>query len=111
MSLQPIQQPGNRKPVNKSLPRVHLTHSVIVKAPGLLPMLYLPSELAGELGMPVRTLYDWLNAGAPHTRDAQGNLWIEGRGLPAGSQRTESHARTAKSCKTTRRTACAASRP
>jgi ribosomal protein S27AE len=67
--------------VTESPPRVHLTHSVIVKAPGLLPMLYLPSELASELGMPVRTLYDWLNAGAPHTRDAQGNLWIEGRGF------------------------------
>lgn len=64
--------------VNPSRLRVRLTHSVIVKAPGLLPMRYLPSELAGELGMPVRTLYDWLKAGAPHTRDAQGNLWIEG---------------------------------
>ena len=31
---------------------------MIVKAPGLLPMLYLPAELAGELGMPARTLYD-----------------------------------------------------
>jgi hypothetical protein len=31
---------------------------VIVKAPGLLPMLYLTAELAGELGMPARTLYD-----------------------------------------------------
>jgi hypothetical protein len=75
----PIQQPGNRKPVNASQPRFRLTHSVIVKAPGLLPMLYLPAELAGELGMPVRTLYDWLKAGAPHTQDTQGNLWIDGR--------------------------------
>ena len=59
--------------------RIRLTHSVIVKAPGLLPMLYLPAELAGELGMPARTLYDWLKTGAPHTQDAQGNLWIDGR--------------------------------
>ncbi len=60
-------------------PRIHLTHSVIVKAPGLLPMLYVPAELASELGMPARTLYDWLKAGAPHIRDEQGNLWIDGR--------------------------------
>ena len=79
MSLQPIQQPRNGKPVNASHPRIRLTHSVIVKAPGLLPMLYMPAELAGELGMPARTLYDWLQAGVPHTRDVQGNLWIDGR--------------------------------
>jgi len=65
--------------VNASPPRIRLTHSVIVKAPGLLPMLYLPAELAGELGMPARTLYDWLQAGAPHTQDTKGNLWIDGR--------------------------------
>jgi hypothetical protein len=79
MSPQPIQQLRNRKPVKASPPRIRLTHSVIVKAPGLLPMLYLPSELAQELGMPVRTLYDWLQAGAPHSKDALGNLWIPGR--------------------------------
>jgi ribosomal protein S27AE len=79
MYPQPIQQPVNRKPVTTSHPRIHLTHAVIVKAPGLLPMLYLPAELAGELGMLVRTLYDWVKAGAPHTHDAQGNLWVNGR--------------------------------
>jgi hypothetical protein len=79
MHPQPTQQPGNGKLVNAPHSRIHLTHSVIVKAPGLLPMLYLPAELAGELGMPARTLYDWLQAGAQHTRDAQGNLWIDGR--------------------------------
>jgi Domain of unknown function (DUF5679) len=66
-----------------SAARIRLTHSVIVKAPGLLPMLYLPAELAGELGMPVRTLYDWLKAGAPHVQDEGGNLWIDGRAFAA----------------------------
>jgi len=65
--------------VNASHSRIRLTHSVVVKAPGQLPMHYLPAELAGELGLPVRTLYDWLQVGAPHTRDAQGNLWIDDR--------------------------------
>jgi hypothetical protein len=59
--------------------RIQLHHIVIVKAPGLLPMLYKPAELAEDLNLPVRTLYDWLQAGAPHTRDALGNLWIDGR--------------------------------
>ena len=55
-----------------------LPHIVIVKAPGLLPMLYKVSELAGELGIPERTLRDWLEAGAPHQRDHCGHLWING---------------------------------
>jgi hypothetical protein len=42
--------------VNASHSRIRLTHSVIVKAPGLLPMLYLTAELAGELGMPALLL-------------------------------------------------------
>lgn len=65
--------------MNAPHPHIRLTHSVIVKAPGLLPMLYMPVEMAGDLGMPARTLYDWLQADAPHTQDAQGNLWIDGR--------------------------------
>ena len=79
MSPQPIWQPKNCRPVNASHSRIRLTHSVIVKAPGQLPMHYLPAELASELGLPARTLYDWLQVGAPHTRDAQGNLWTDGR--------------------------------
>jgi hypothetical protein len=41
---------------------LHPTHAVIVKAPGLLAILYLSSKLAEELGCPIRTLYDWLKA-------------------------------------------------
>jgi len=56
-----------------------LPHQVIVKAPGLLPMLYKPSELANELQIPERTLRDWLEAGAPHQRDASQHIWINGQ--------------------------------
>jgi hypothetical protein len=45
--------------------RISLPHSVIVKAPGILPMLYTVSELAQELRTPERALQDWLAAGAP----------------------------------------------
>lgn len=41
-------------------------------------MLYKPSELADELGVPARTLYDWLHAGAPHQRDRSDHIWING---------------------------------
>ena len=48
---------------------MRIRHSVIVSSPGLLPMSYTVSELAGELRVPDRTLRDWLDAGAPHQRD------------------------------------------
>jgi hypothetical protein len=58
---------------------VKLTHSVIVKSPGLLPMLYTVAELAHAIGAVDRTLRDWLAGGAPHLRDADGHIWISGR--------------------------------
>jgi hypothetical protein len=56
-----------------------LTHTVIVKAPGLLPMLYSPPELEDELGVPARTLRDWLKWSLPHKRDETGHIWINGQ--------------------------------
>lgn len=54
-------------------------HSVIVKAPGLLPMLYKVSELSRALNIPDRTLRDWLEAGAPHQRDKNSHIWVNGK--------------------------------
>lgn len=59
--------------------RMKLPHLVIVRAPGLLPMLYKVGELANELGIPDRTLRDWLNTGVPHQRDRRGHLWVNGQ--------------------------------
>jgi hypothetical protein len=58
--------------------RVKLPHNVIVKAPGLLPMMYKVSEIAIDLDAPERTLRDWLDAGAPHERDEQQHIWVNG---------------------------------
>jgi hypothetical protein len=58
--------------------RNKLPHGVIVRSPGLLPMLYSPRELSEDLGIPESTLRDWLQAGVPHQRDARGRLWING---------------------------------
>lgn len=73
-------------------PRIKLPHAVIVKAPGLLPMLYTVRELAYELSMPERTLRDWLLHGAPHTRDRLGHIWVNGQAFAAWvlSQRRKS---------------------
>lgn len=57
---------------------VKLPHCVIVKTPSLLPMLYKPAELAAELGIPVRTLGDWIKMNIPHLRDTRNHIWIHG---------------------------------
>ena len=62
-----------------SNPRKKFTHSIIVRSPGLLPMLYTVRELAEELSIPDRTLRDWLVQGAPHTRDRLGHIWVNGQ--------------------------------
>jgi len=59
--------------------QINLPHGVIVKAPGLLPMLFKPAELAEELGIPARTLSDWLKIGIPHQRDQRNHIWIKGQ--------------------------------
>jgi hypothetical protein len=63
--------------------RTKQPHAVIVRAPGLLPMLYTVRELADELSMPERTLRDWLHHGAPHTRDRLGHIWVDGQAFMA----------------------------
>jgi len=64
---------------NSTSVNTRLPHQVIVKAPGLLPMLYTVRELAKELGMNERTLRDWLVRGAPHNWDARRHLWVNGQ--------------------------------
>jgi DNA-directed RNA polymerase subunit RPC12/RpoP len=59
--------------------RIRPPHRVIVRAPGLLPMLYKVSELAMEIGVPDSTMRGWLDLGAPHQHDSGGHLWIHGR--------------------------------
>jgi len=51
---------------------------VIVRAHGLLPMLYTPRELGEELGVPSRTIREWIKQGMPYQRDEKGFLWIKG---------------------------------
>lgn len=56
-----------------------LSREATLRANGLLDMLYKPSELADELGIPPRVVYDKLvPAGVPHTKDTKGNIWLHG---------------------------------
>ena len=58
--------------------RTKLPHTVIVKAPGLLPMLYTPREICEELDIAESTLRDWLQTSVPHQRDNRNRIWING---------------------------------
>ena len=59
--------------------KFQLSHNTIVKAPGLLPMMYKVGEISDELNIHPSTLYDWLKNGAPHHRDNRGHIWINGQ--------------------------------
>ena len=58
--------------------RTKLPHNVIIKAPGLLPMLYTPREICEELDIAESTLRDWLQIEVPHQRDNRNRIWING---------------------------------
>jgi predicted RNA-binding Zn-ribbon protein involved in translation (DUF1610 family) len=80
----------------RAVQRIGLPHSVIVRAPGLLPMLYTVAELAAAIGIADRTLRDWLAHGAPHLRDAKGRVWVNGREFAAWVERMRKPARKRK---------------
>ncbi len=63
--------------------RPRLSHAVIVKAPGLLPMWYSPAELARELNVLPQTVRSWRRLGLPYRRDPHGHLWINGEAFAA----------------------------
>lgn len=58
--------------------RTKLPHTVIVKAPGLLPMRNTSREICEELGIAESTLRDWLQTGVPHQRDNRNRIWVNG---------------------------------
>lgn len=67
----------------KTKTKIRIPHNVIVRAPGLLPMLYTLPELVSELGIPYSTLRNWLDAGAPYIRDNRGHIYINGQNFAA----------------------------
>ena len=69
------------KTVSKRYQHEKIPHAAIVRAPGLLPMLYRPSEIAVELGVPAHMVRRWVGVGVPHERDGRGHIWINGRQL------------------------------
>ncbi len=61
---------------------IRMTHklprSVIIRAAGLLEMLYSPIELAEDLSVPARTVREWIKNGMPFERDRRGHMWVNG---------------------------------
>ena len=53
-----------------------IPHRAIVRAPGLLPMLYKTTELAEDLDVPPTMVKTWMRHGLPHQRDARNHLWL-----------------------------------
>ena len=50
------------------------------KLVNLLDMMYMPSELAEEVGFNKRQIYRvYVPAGCPHEKDEKGRLWINGK--------------------------------
>jgi hypothetical protein len=66
----------------------HFNQRMISRSSGLLPMLYSPSELGHELGIPSRTLREWIKNGLPHKRDDKGFIWIHGVEFAAWVEQT-----------------------
>ena len=59
--------------------RLKFPHCAIVKAPGLLPMLYSINELCSELDVPRHMVISWLQNGLPHERDRRKYIWVNGK--------------------------------
>jgi hypothetical protein len=74
--------------------RVYLSHTVIVRAPGLLPMMYSLPELAEEMSLSPQTLRGWLAFDLPHQRDNADHIWINGRDFAQWVERIRTHRRT-----------------
>ena len=55
-----------------------LKHHSLIKCQSLLPLLFKVSELSYEIGVPNRTLRDWLAKGAPYIRNNRQHIWIYG---------------------------------
>ena len=61
------------------MPKKLLPRHAKLRASGLLDMLYTPAELAEDLGIEKRAVYERLiPAGLPHTKDGDGRVWIHG---------------------------------
>lgn len=58
--------------------KLHFSHSVIIKSPGLMPMLYRPLEIQQALQIDSRELNNFIREGLPSHKDPSGEIWING---------------------------------
>jgi hypothetical protein len=63
--------------------RARIPQTVLIRAPGLLPMMYRARELAEVLGVTPQLVIRWTKLGAPSVRDRRGHIWILGRDFAA----------------------------
>ena len=58
--------------------KTHFSHSVIIRSPGLMPMLYRPLEIQQALQIDSRELDNFIREGLPSHKDSSGEIWING---------------------------------
>jgi hypothetical protein len=73
-----MKKPLNSCNADSQLRNIKLPRMVVLRAPGLLPMLYSISELAKKFGVPYSTIRGWLDYGVPFEKDSRGRIWING---------------------------------
>jgi len=87
---------------------IRLPHQVIVTAPGLLDMMYLPEELAEEMRVGKDLIDHAIQLGAPHWIDEDDTLYIHGTKFklwvtdcrkPRRERRLENHEAYCPRCK------------
>jgi hypothetical protein len=57
----------------------HFSHSVIIRSPGLMPMLYRTLEIQQALQIDSRELDNFIREGLPNHKDPSGEIWINGK--------------------------------
>lgn len=78
---------------------IKLPHSAIIKAPGLLPMMYSITELCGELDVPRHLVRSWLHNGLPYMQDQRKYIWINGKDCAAWIEEVRKFQKKKKSLK------------
>lgn len=57
---------------------LRMSRATVGKMGKLIHMEYKPAELAKEILLSVKTVYRYIEVGAPHRTDKAGNIWIVG---------------------------------
>ena len=81
-----VLSPEAHDPAGREASKLRVPHDAIVRAPGLLPLLYKTSEFCTELCIPAKVLRGWLRLGLPFKRDGRVTFGSTAKRLMSGSR-------------------------